>query len=299
LGQNGLAVSERSPQELLSEFVQTGRQEPFEEIVRRYAGMVYHTCLQVTKDSHDAEDATQAVFLTLAVKSKTTEPIRYLGPWLQQVGKRLSLDIKRSKKRREARETRHHAMNGNGHHLDAPPQVQVDELKRVLHDELHKLPAKYRLPLILHYFGGMKPEEMARELGCKPSTLGVRLYRGRKLLADNLAGRGIVVGTALLGVAIYAVVQSIISSNLSGHQSQQASSDSSAGDVISAAVSAKVLGLISATGRGMVLSRVKAIVALVLLAGAVAGAGNVADQIRPMTQQLDQQIQNLLRPMMK
>jgi len=46
--------------------------------------------------------------------------------------------------------------------------------------KLDKLPAKYRLPLILHYFGGLKPEDMAKELGCKPSTLGVRLHRGRK-----------------------------------------------------------------------------------------------------------------------
>ena len=58
----------KSAQELLAEFRTTGRQEPFEEIVRRYAAMVFHICFQVLKNRHDAEDATQAVFLTLAVQ---------------------------------------------------------------------------------------------------------------------------------------------------------------------------------------------------------------------------------------
>ena len=68
----------RSAQELLAEFVQTGRQGPFEEIVSRYAGMVFNVCYQILRDTHDAEDATQAVFLTLAVKAKTENGIKYL-----------------------------------------------------------------------------------------------------------------------------------------------------------------------------------------------------------------------------
>jgi len=34
--------------------------------VRRHAAAVYSTCLRVTKSVHDAEDATQVTFLTLA-----------------------------------------------------------------------------------------------------------------------------------------------------------------------------------------------------------------------------------------
>ena len=94
--------------ELLAEFKATGDQHAFEEIVRRYAGMVFGVCLRTTKNTHDAEDATQAVFLSLAAQCKTGDGVKYLGPWLQQVAKRVSLDIKRSKKRREARELRHH-----------------------------------------------------------------------------------------------------------------------------------------------------------------------------------------------
>src|SRR3954463_13134639 len=76
-----------TPGDLLSAFGDRGDEAAFAEIVRRYAGMVFATCLKSTKDAHDAEDATQAVFLSLAVQCKTGKAVRALGPWLKQVAK--------------------------------------------------------------------------------------------------------------------------------------------------------------------------------------------------------------------
>src|ERR1700710_1886156 len=123
--------------------MQYGRQGPFEEITRRYAGMVFNVCLRVTKDKHDAADATQAVFLTLALHAKKGTEIKALGPWLQQVGTRLSLDLRRSKSRRKTREERHHhetTYRRNSLNGDALPPADMDEMKAVLNEELHKLP---------------------------------------------------------------------------------------------------------------------------------------------------------------
>ena len=61
-------LASRSADELLAEFFSGGDEAAFGEVVRRYAGMVFATCLRVTRDAHDAEDATQATFLTLAVQ---------------------------------------------------------------------------------------------------------------------------------------------------------------------------------------------------------------------------------------
>src|SRR4051812_13076279 len=117
---------QKSAKELLEEFRSSGSQEPFEEIVRRYAAMVYGVALRVTGDKHDAEDATQAVFLSLALQAKTSREITYVGPWLQKVAHRLALDVKKAKTRRKRREDKLAAQarplahlnghsNGNGH----------------------------------------------------------------------------------------------------------------------------------------------------------------------------------------
>ena len=157
---------------MLEEFKETGSNEPFEEIVRRYAAMVYGVCLRVTGDKHDAEDATQAVFLSLALQAKTAREIKYIGPWLQKVAHRMALDVKKSKTRRKRREdklaedTRHAERTGgnglhpaftggNGHPKSPADAPAAEELKSVLMEELNKLPRQYRMPLVMHYFGGL------------------------------------------------------------------------------------------------------------------------------------------------
>lgn len=288
-------------QELLAEFMQYGRQRPFEEITRRYAGMVFNVCLRITKDKHDAEDATQAVFLTLALQAKRGVEIKALGPWLQQVAKRLSLDMRRSKKRRKAREQRHHTeqslrRNGqsNGHSL---PPADLEEIKTILHEELHKLPSKYRMPLILHYFGGMTRDEMAVELGCKASTLGVRIFRGREMLAGRLNGRGVSLSLSTFSAMMAYTIQSTVNHAMVAHTSHAAMAVMGGHESV---VSAQVIGLTRRAAGAVALGKVKVAAVILILAGASLGAGAEA---LGMLQAIDigriirNQIQHLIRPM--
>lgn len=293
----------RSAQELLADYVATGAQAPFEEIVRRYAGMVFNVCYQILHDSHDAEDATQAVFLALAVQAKTANGVKYLAPWLQKVAQRLALDVRRSKTRRKVREEKHGQMQeqriGQGH--DHTQTADLDELKVILRDELDKLPAKYRLPLVLHYFGGLKPEEISKELGCKASTLGVRLHRGRKMLADILAERGIIVNGSILAIALASCVQSRITETLIYNTCTAAGSYASAGS-FGTAVSTQVVGFNRLANQGIFFAKVKAAVATGILAAAVAaGAAELVSRVAPLNLRFDLRtdFNELLKPVMR
>jgi hypothetical protein len=57
--------------DLLADFLEHRRQEAFEEIVRRHGGMVMSVCNSVLHNRADAEDAAQAVFLTLAKRASS------------------------------------------------------------------------------------------------------------------------------------------------------------------------------------------------------------------------------------
>lgn len=290
----------KSAPELLEEFRATGAQAPFEEVVRRYAGMVYSVCLRVTKNSHDAEDATQAVFLALAVQGKTAKPIRYIGPWLQQVAHRLSLDIRRSKKRQKAREEKvgeimrsthgPNGTNGNGHGngKHAPDAAfEEDELKRLINDEINQLPSKYRLPLILHYFGGLTREEMAKELNVRPNTLGVRVYRGRELLGKRLAARGLSINTGALSLMLAGSIslrfnESLIASTCSAVSAATAGVGGGP-EVIAGVFAKQVFGITRTIARGMTLANIKVVAALAIAVGtAVAGGAEVVSRITPL-----------------
>jgi RNA polymerase sigma factor (sigma-70 family) len=313
---NTTLFTKKSAQELLAEFNATGRQQPFEEIVRRYAGMVYNVCLRVTKNAHDAEDATQAVFLALAAQGKTGKPVKYIGPWLQQVGRRLSLDIRRSRTRRARREEivgEMHRENGNNGHggngVASCPSHQLGqtELRALLNEELNQLPSKYRLPLILHYFGGLSRDEMAKELGVKANTLGVRVCRGRDMLARRLASRGVTIGAAAVAALLADSIRETVADTLIASTCQAATSGS--GLVASAAVSSQVVMLAESVARVLLLAKVKGITAVVLLACTVAGgaeaAGRFTDARLPalmpshLAGQLAGQIRALLRDVVR
>src|SRR5205823_6685061 len=116
--------------------------------VRRHSAAVYAACQQVTRNNHDAEDATQAVFLTLAIEARTRNGIGNVGGWLHQVARRVALDVVRARSRRRRREQAGAGAENGGRFAEDHPakRLGLHEIKALLRQEISKLPAKYRLP---------------------------------------------------------------------------------------------------------------------------------------------------------
>jgi hypothetical protein len=79
----------------------------------------------------------------------------------------------------------------------------LNELRLVLHDEIRRLPIKYRVPFILSYLEEKTNHEVAEILQWSVGTVRVRLLRARKLLRSRLTRRGMALSAAFLitGVA--------------------------------------------------------------------------------------------------
>ena len=67
------------------------------------------------------------------------------------------------------------------------------ELLAVIDEELDRLPAIYREPLLLYYQEELARNEIAGRLGVPVGTVKIRLERGRKRLGDALTKRDYVV----------------------------------------------------------------------------------------------------------
>ncbi len=72
----------------------------------------------------------------------------------------------------------------------------------MLHEELNRLPDKYRLPLLLCYLESKTREEAAQTLRCSSGAIKGRLERGRLLLRDRLIRRGVTLSGALLAALV-------------------------------------------------------------------------------------------------
>ena len=84
----------------------------------------------------------------------------------------------------------------------APPAAADDEVGAVLHEELAKLPAKFREPIVLCDLRGITRTEAAHVLGIAVGTLHSRLSAGREKLARQLNRRGIALAAAAIPAAL-------------------------------------------------------------------------------------------------
>jgi RNA polymerase sigma factor (sigma-70 family) len=186
---------------LLSAFAATRSEEAFAELVRRHGRLVFGTCYRVLGHTQDAEDAAQAVFLTLARHARKVHAGAPLSGWLHRVAWRIALDARKMAQRSQRRDQEARLMASDN---AVPPEMveELEELRQRLDEEIETLPAKYRLPILLHHFERRTKEETAQLLRENSGTVATRLARGRKLLRDRLARRGVLLSTATMAILI-------------------------------------------------------------------------------------------------
>ena len=80
-----------SDPDLLADYSATGRQEAFAQLIQRHGAMVLGACRSVLGNSADAEDAAQAVFLTLARKAASLRAHASVAGWLHRVARYVAL----------------------------------------------------------------------------------------------------------------------------------------------------------------------------------------------------------------
>lgn len=188
------AVGDTDDQALLSRFADRqdeAADEAFRILVDRHGSMVLRVCEQVIGHRQDAEDAAQAVFLVLARKASLIRVHGTLAPWLHGVARRVAAKARvRSNARRQLeRRTTMTAARARVRDAldDQPPSSHEWE---AIHDEVGRLPEKYRSPIVMCYLQGQTYEEAARSIGCPVGTVRVRLSRARERLRGRLIRRG-------------------------------------------------------------------------------------------------------------
>ena len=166
--------------------------------MRRHGPMVLGVCLRALGDYHAAEDAFQATFMVLALKSRAIRKQESLGPWLHGVAVRIAPPRARRAPPEQGRAAcpRRTVADPAAHD---PASV---ELSAVLDEEVGRLPEKYRLPVVLCYLEGQTQDEAARTLGWTKGTVSGRLARAKDLLRHRLTRRGLAPSAALLAAAL-------------------------------------------------------------------------------------------------
>jgi len=157
-------------------------------LYERHNQRVYAVCLRMTRNSAEAEDLTQDVFIHLLGKIGSFRGESRFTTWLH----RLTVNLVLMHFRRKATH-RHQAVDD----LDGklwPSQPTQQSVRSQIADRINlesalaQLPPGYRSVFILFDIEGYRHDEIARLLGCSTGTSKSQLHRARMTLRRLLNG---------------------------------------------------------------------------------------------------------------
>jgi RNA polymerase sigma factor (sigma-70 family) len=253
---------------LLERFLAHQDEAAFAALVERHGAMVLAVARNVLHHRQDAEDVLQSAFLVLARRAGSVRKLGSVGSWLHGVAYRLALKARTAAAARHQLESRAPARAPD----ESPDDLTWREVSAILHEELERLPDKYRAPLVLCYLEGLTQDQAAGLLGLAKGTLRGRMERARMLLRGRLTRRGLAPAVVLLAdtarPANAALPGPLVSTT--AHAAAAFAAGQSAG------VSARVTRLTEGWLQAMFKTKLRSAAALVLLgAGLVAAAAGV------------------------
>jgi RNA polymerase sigma factor (sigma-70 family) len=174
---------------LLRRYAGIGDPQAFAQIVQRYAGFVYATCLRVIGDGSRAEDLSQETFFRLM--RRPHEVRQNLGGWLHRTATHLALDSLRSETSRRRREITYSVECDHEASSWAELSPCVDQALTEMTEESRNL-------LVNHFLLGKTQVQLAAEMGQSPSTVSRRMQQALAELRQHLRLKGVYAMPAVL-----------------------------------------------------------------------------------------------------
>ena len=167
--------------ELLREYVRSGSESAFTELVGRYFGSVRGVARRRLGESSLADDAAQQVFILLSRKANKLCEHPSLGAWLHRTAVLEAANLARKEARHAKKKSR----------LKEVVEVERSLRKSAVLDEgLASLKASERQVLVLHYYEGLKFSEVGTRLGISEAAAQKRGQRALERLTEEMKKRG-------------------------------------------------------------------------------------------------------------
>ena len=179
----------------LVERAQKGDVEAFEGLVHRHQRRIYRVLLGITGNAADADDLTQNAFLKAYLNLAGFEGSARFSTWLTRIA--INEGLQRLRQRGHKMESLDDPGPG-GEEDFRPRQVEAwgdnpeqayskSEIKEILEREIVKLPANYRIVVLMRDLEDVSTADNAEALGLTEAAVKTRLLRGRLMLREALA----------------------------------------------------------------------------------------------------------------
>jgi RNA polymerase sigma-70 factor (ECF subfamily) len=155
----------------------------FATLYERHRARVYAQCLRRLRSPADADDATQATFLSAFAAIRRGTVPRRVGPWLGGIARNVCNDRLGARRELPGLDDLDEPVD-DGPDLDAALLAEADGL--IVRSALARLPFAQRSVLHLREVGDLSYAEVAEKLGLQVSAAETLLFRARANLRDEV-----------------------------------------------------------------------------------------------------------------
>ncbi len=160
-------------------------QRPLVELMSRYNGLVFSSCLRYLRNKELADEVTQDVFFKVYEKIETLKNHESFKSWILQIAynccavkyKKVKRKIEIERKVREQLRTKFAHENKIS---------SIDERIQVLHKSIAELYPTDQSVVRMHYFSEMSVSDISKELELSVSAVKMRLLRARERIQKNM-----------------------------------------------------------------------------------------------------------------
>lgn len=169
----------------------TGDMEAFEAIYRVASGYVYTVALKVTRNSEDAEEVTQDVFLSIYKNLAKFQFRSSIKTWIYRITTNKAINAYRKRAKDNGKKVVFNDEVDLGEVNTAKAStLDNEDNKRMVNSMLESLPVEQRVCVVLKDIEGLKYEEIAKTLKVNINTVRSRLKRAREKLISQYGGKG-------------------------------------------------------------------------------------------------------------
>ena len=168
-----------------------GSERCWVRLVKRHETPVYNYCLRMTRNTSDAMDLMQEVFLAVYRNLPSYRGTGVFRPWMMRIAVNKYIDFLRSRDRNPqhfGEEYIEHDGDGTDVRDPGNPETAFEQqhLTREIKALLQSLPMEQRLVVELKFFQHFTFEEIGYQLGVSVNTVKSRLYAALQKLKDQM-----------------------------------------------------------------------------------------------------------------
>lgn len=166
-----------------------GDEDAFSKLVKRHSGGLHRAVSRVLCDDTEAWDVVQMAFLKAWQRLDRYNPKWSFATWAYRIGTNLAIDVIRARKSRNRahQSGAEHRLRLVGTYEPTSAQAARGDADRVLSRVLPALSTQQRAAFVLREVEGLETSEVAKVLGCSPTTVRNHVFQARKTLKVEIA----------------------------------------------------------------------------------------------------------------